>query len=435
MRMLVIGSGGREHALVWKLAQSPRVRDIYAALGNAGTAELAHNLDISPTDIESLVKVACQKSIDLAVVGPESPLALGVVDALEREGIPTFGPRKEGALIESSKVFARELMQKYSIPCAQGTSFASFKDACDYVKKQTAPLVVKADGLAAGKGVIIATSKKQALEALADIMEKRIFDHAGDQVLIEECLVGREASLLAFTDGETVVPMIPACDYKRALDGDQGPNTGGMGSYSPSEFFTPELEEQVLETIIKPAVRAMAQEGKPYKGVLYTGLMITTEGPKVLEFNARFGDPEAQVILPLLQTDLVNIMEAVIEGTLSQIDIQWSAESCVGVVMASAGYPGSYKTGFHISGLGEVDQGILIFHAGTTRVESRGKGDSRAKRLQSEASPDSVLTSGGRVLTVAATGKTLADARAKVYRNLPRISFEGCYCRKDIAAI
>ena len=419
MKILVIGNGGREHALVWKLAQSPRAHKIYAAPGNAGTAELAHNLDVSPTDIESIVKVACKKGIELAVVGPESPLALGVVNALEGEGIPTFGPRKEGALIESSKVFAKELMQKYSIPCAQGASFNSFKDACDYVKKQTAPLVVKADGLAAGKGVIVATSKEQAIEALADIMEKRVFGHAGDQVLIEECLVGREASLLAFTDGEAVVPMIPACDYKRAFDGDQGPNTGGMGSYSPSEFFTPELEAQVLETIIKPAVRAMAQEGKPYKGVLYAGLMITEEGPKVLEFNARFGDPETQVILPLLRTDLVDIMEAVVEGTLSRIDIEWSAESCVGVVMASAGYPGSYETGFHISGLGEVDEGILIFHAGTTRDQGTGN----------------LITSGGRVLTVAATGKTLADARAKVYRNLPRIGFEGCYYRRDIACL
>ncbi|MCL0095282.1 phosphoribosylamine--glycine ligase [Dehalococcoidia bacterium] len=419
MRILVIGSGGREHALVWKLAQSPRVRDIYAAPGNGGTAELAHNLAVSPTDIESIVKVACEKGIELAVIGPESPLALGIVDALEGEGIPTFGPCKEGALIESSKVFAKELMQKHSIPCAQGASFNSFKDACDYVKKQTAPLVIKADGLAAGKGVIVATSKEQAIEALDDIMEKRIFGDAGDQVLIEECLVGREASLLAFTDGEAVVPMIPACDYKRALDGDQGPNTGGMGSYSPSEFFTPELEAQVLETIIKPAVRAMAQEGKPYKGVLYAGLMITEEGPKVLEFNARFGDPETQVILPLLRTDLVDIMEAVVEGTLSRINIEWSAESCVGVVMASAGYPGSYKTGFHISGLGEVAEGILIFHAGTIRDQGTGN----------------LITSGGRVLTVAATGKTLADARDKVYRNLPRIGFEGRRYRTDIAAL
>ncbi|MBT9163163.1 MAG: Phosphoribosylamine--glycine ligase [Chloroflexi bacterium] len=341
---------------------------------------------------------------------------MGVVDALEREGIPTFGPSRDAVLIESSKVFAKELMQKYSIPCARSASPASFKDACDYVKKQPAPLVVKADGLAAGKGVIVAASEEQAIEALDDIMEKRIFGDAGDQVLIEECLVGREVSLLAFTDGEAVVPMIPACDYKRALDGDQGPNTGGMGGYSPAEFFTPELEEQVLETIIKPAIRGMAQEGKPYKGVIYAGLMITAEGPKALEFNARFGDPETQVILPLLQTDLVDIMEAVIEGTLSRINIEWSDDACVGVVMASAGYPGSYQTGFPISGLGEVDQGILIFYAGT-----REQGGN-------------LVTSGGRVLTAVATGKTLADARAKVYRNLPRISFEGCYYRRDIAA-
>jgi phosphoribosylamine--glycine ligase len=418
VRLLVIGSGAREHALIWKLAQSPRAREIYAAPGNAGTAELACNLNISPTDIESLVKAACEKGIDLAVVGPESSLALGVVDALEGEDIPAFGPRKAGASIESSKVFARELMQKYGLPCARGASFSSFKDACDYVQCRVAPLVVKADGLAAGKGVTVAASKEQALGALANIMEKRIFGDAGDQVLIEECLVGREASLLAFTDGETVVPMIPACDYKRAFDGDQGPNTGGMGSYSPSEFFTPEISQQVLETIIKPAVRAMAEEGKPYKGVLYAGLMITGEGVKVLEFNARFGDPETQVILPLLRTDLVDIMEAVVEGTLSRINIEWSTESCVGVVMASAGYPGSYQTGFPISGLGNLEEGILIFQAGTTRDQQTGN----------------LITSGGRVLTAVATGKTLADARNKVYRNLPRISFEGCYYRTDIAA-
>jgi phosphoribosylamine--glycine ligase len=419
VRILVIGSGAREHALIWKLAQSSRVREIYATPGNAGTAELAHNLNISPTDIESLVKAACEKGIDLAVVGPESSLALGVVDVLEGEGIPSFGPRKEAARIESSKVFARNLMQKYSIPCARGVSFASFREACDYVQNQTAPLVVKADGLAAGKGVIVAASNEQALGALSDIMEKRIFGEAGDQVLIEECLVGREASLLAFTDGETVVPMIPACDYKRVLDGDQGPNTGGMGSYSPSEFFTPELTEQVMETIIKPAVRAMAQEGRPYKGVIYTGLMITQEEAKALEFNARFGDPETQAILPLLRTDLVDIMEAVVDGTLSRINIEWSTDACVGVVMASAGYPGSYQTGFHISGLGDVDDEILIFHAGTTRDQGTGN----------------LITSGGRVLTVAATGKTLADARAKVYCNLPRVSFEGCHYRRDIASL
>ncbi|MCL0072971.1 phosphoribosylamine--glycine ligase [Dehalococcoidia bacterium] len=417
MRILVVGSGAREHALAWKIRQSPGLDRLFTAPGNAGTASIAQNLPISPTDIPALIKSSQENGIDLVVVGPETPLALGIVDALQQAGIPAFGPSREAAQIEYSKVFTRNLMRRYRLPCAQGASFACFKDACDYVQERAAPLVVKADGLAAGKGVIVAASKEQAIEALDDIMEKRIFGDAGDQVLIEECLVGREASLLAFTDGEAVIPMIPACDYKRAFDGDQGPNTGGMGSYSPSEFFTPELEAQVLETIIKPAVRAMALEGKPYKGVLYAGLMITEEGPKVLEFNARFGDPETQVILPLLRTDLVDIMEAVVEGTLSRIDIEWSAESCVGVVMASAGYPGSYKTGFQIKGLGEVDQGILIFHAGT-----KNEGGN-------------TITSGGRVLTVAATGKTLADARAKVYRNLPRIGFEGCYYRRDIACL
>ncbi|MCL0065498.1 phosphoribosylamine--glycine ligase [Dehalococcoidia bacterium] len=419
MRILLIGSGAREHALAWKIRQSPRLDRLFVAPGNAGTASIAQNLPIAPTDIPALIEVSQENRIDLVVVGPEIPLALGIVDALQQAGIPAFGPSKEAARIESSKVFARDLMQRYGLPCAQGASFTCFEEARDYVQEQAVPLVVKADGLAAGKGVIVAASKKQAIEALDDIMEKRIFGDAGDRVLIEEYLVGKEASLLAFTDGESVVPMIPACDYKRALDGGKGPNTGGMGSYSPSEFFTPELTEQVLETIIKPTVRGMAEEGKPYRGVLYTGLMITEEGPKVLEFNARFGDPETQVILPLLKTDLVNIMEAVIEGTLSRINIEWSTDACVGVVMASAGYPGSYQTGLPIHGLGDVDQDIFIFHAGTIRDQGTGN----------------LITSGGRVLTTVATGKTLADARAQIYRNLPRISFEGCYYRKDIAAL
>jgi len=419
VKILLIGSGAREHALAWKLRQSPRLDRLFVAPGNAGTASIAQSLPISPNNIPALIKAGQEKGIDLVVVGPEIPLSLGIVDALQQAGIPAFGPSREATRIESSKVFAKNMMQRYGLPCAQGASFTSFNDACDYVQEQAGPLVVKADGLAAGKGVIMAPSKNQALEALDDIMEKRIFGDAGDQVLIEECLVGKEASLLAFTDGESVVPMIPACDYKRALDGDKGPNTGGMGGYSPSEFFTPELIEQVLETIIKPIVRGMVEEGKPYKGVLYTGLMITEEGPKVLEFNARFGDPETQVILPLLKTDLVNIMEAVIEGTLSRINIEWSTDACVGVVMASEGYPGGYETGFHIKGLNDVDQDVLIFHAGTTINQETGN----------------MITSGGRVLTAVATGKTHADARAQIYRNLSRISFEGYHYRRDIAAL
>ena len=418
MNVLVIGNGAREHTLAWKISQSPRVDKLFVAPGNAGTAAVAQNLPVSPTDIPALIKAAQKNKIDLVVVGPEAPLTLGIVDAFQDVGIPAFGPSKGAAQIEGSKVFAKELMQKYGVPCAQSATFDSFDKASDYVKKQPLPIVVKADGLAAGKGVIIATSQEQAIEALSDIMEKRVFGDAGDRVLIEECLVGREASLLAFTDGEISIPMIPACDYKRALDGDQGPNTGGMGSYSPSEFFTPELKDQVMEAVINPTVRALAQEGKPYKGVLYVGLMITSEGPKVLEFNARFGDPETQTILPLLKTDLVDIMLAVTNGALAQTNIEWGNDVCVGVVMASEGYPGSYKTGFPINGLSNVDKGTLIFHAGT---KEQGTGN--------------IVTSGGRVLTVVATGKSYAEARDKVYQNISRINFEGCRYRTDIAII
>ena len=310
-------------------------------------------------------------------------------------------------------------MQKYNIPCARSTSFSDYTQAKEYVRLQTPPVVVKADGLAAGKGVTVADSIPQALDALSNIMEARAFGAAGDRVIIEERLFGKEMSVFAFTDGKAVIPMVSACDYKPIFDGDQGPNTGGMGSYSPPHFMSPTLAETVRETIMEPAVKAMAEEGRLYRGVLYGGLMITNDGPKVLEFNARFGDPEAQVTFPLLKTDLVDIMLAVIDNKLDQIDVEWSEDACVGVVMASAGYPGSYKTGFPITGLGDLDRDILVFHAGT-KVGSQ---------------PGAVLTNGGRVLTVVATGKTIAEAREKVYANIPRIHFEGCHYRKDIALL
>lgn len=416
MKVMVIGGGAREHTLVWKLRQSPRVKEIYVAPGNAGTGLVAENLDIEATDLEALTQAAQKRKIDLAVIGPEAPLAAGIVDLFENSGIATFGPTKEATKIESSKVFAKELMARYGIPCAQSRSFSSFKQAEDYVKIQRLPIVVKADGLAAGKGSIIAHSIDEAVKALSEIMEQRIFGNAGDQVLVEECLTGKEVSLLAFTDGKTVVPMVPACDYKRVFDGDQGPNTGGMGSYSPPNFFDEELMSTVREIILEPTVRALAKEGKPYKGVLYAGLMITEEGPKVLEFNARFGDPENQVMLPRLKSDMVDIMLAVIDGTLDRIKVEWSDEACVGVVMASGGYPGSYKTGFPIEGLDKIDEGILVFHAGT------------------KAKQGVIYTNGGRVLTVAATGKTIAEARDRVYGNIGYIHFEGCHYRKDIGA-
>lgn len=416
MRVLVIGSGAREHALAWKVAQSPHVKEVYVAPGNAGTSLIGHNIPADPGDIDSLIKVAIELRIDLAIVGPEGPLAMGIVDRFEQQGIPIFGPTREAARIETSKVFAKHLMQKYSIPCARGVAFSNYSDALKYIQDHPLPVVIKADGLAAGKGVTVAFTKDEAIAALTDIMEKKIFGSAGSRVVIEEYLAGREVSLLAFSDGKTVVPMVPACDYKRAFDNDEGPNTGGMGSYSPPGFFDSKLINQTMETILKPAIKAMEKEGSTYKGVLYAGLMVTADGPKVLEFNARFGDPETQVILPRLKTDLVDIILAVLHAELDKLTIEWSSDACVGVVMASQGYPGSYKTGFPISGLDAVDRNILVFHAGT-RIGEDGK----------------VYTAGGRVLTITATGKTIGDARSKVYQNLSRITFEGCYYRKDIA--
>jgi phosphoribosylamine--glycine ligase len=413
---MVIGGGAREHTLVWKLSQSSDVGEIYVTPGNAGTGLIANNLDIKPAELEPLAQAAQERRIDLTVVGPEAPLAEGIVDLFQRYGLPVFGPTKEATKIESSKVFATELMQRYGIPCARSRSFSSFVEAKDYVKNQQPPIVVKADGLAAGKGTIMANSTAEALAALSEIMEKRIFGKAGDKVLVEECLMGKEVSLLAFTDGRTVVPMVPACDYKRVFDGDEGPNTGGMGSYSPPGFFDVEMIDRVNDTILKPTVQAMAEEDKPYKGVLYAGIMLTEDGPKALEFNARFGDPETQAMLPLLKSDLVDIMLAVIDERLDRIEIKWSNEACVGVVMASGGYPDSYKTGFPVEGLDKIDDDILVFHAGTKVSDSK------------------ICTDGGRVLTVAATGRNIAEARDRVYTNIPSIHFEGCQYRNDIGA-
>ena len=419
MKILVVGSGAREHTLVWKLAQSPKTKEIYAAPGNAGTAQIADNLNLKADDIEGLAKAAKERGIDLVVVGPEAPLAKGIVDRFQSMDIPIFGPTRLAAEIESSKVFARELMQKYDIPCARGTSFSNYHKARDYLKQQKPPIVVKADGLAAGKGVTVADSIAQAMDALHNIMELKAFGSSGDRVIIEERLVGKEMSSLALTDGTTVIPMVSACDYKPAFDDDRGPNTGGMGSFSPQYFASPELYHRVIETILKPTVAAITREGRPYKGVLYGGIMATQYGPKVLEFNARFGDPETQVMLPLLKTDLVDIMLAVVNGSLKQTKVKWSQDACVGVVMASGGYPGSYQTGFPISGLDTLDRDILVFQAGARLEPATGK----------------IVTSGGRVLTVVATGKTLTEAREKVYSNITRISFEGCHYRKDIALV
>ncbi len=389
---------------------------VFAAPGNAGTAAIAENLNLRPTDIEGLGKAAKERGIDLVVVGPEAPLASGIVDYFDRLGIPIFGPTKAATQIESSKVFARNLMEKYGIPRPKGAIFSSYSEAREYLREQHPPVVIKADGLAAGKGVIIASSLAEADKALGDIMEAKIFSSAGDRIVIDEYLSGREVSLIAFTDGKTVSPMVAACDYKKIGDGDQGPNTGGMGSYSPAGFFSARMTKKVTKDILLPTVKAMAGEGMPYDGVLYAGLMIVDGEPVVLEFNARFGDPETQVVLPLLKTDLVDILMAVVQGNLDQVKIEWSSEACVGVVMSSAGYPGSYKTGFPIRGIDSADKDVLVFHAGT-KLGNDGL----------------ICTDGGRVLTVVGVGQDMAEAREKVYRNISSIHFEGCYYRKDIA--
>jgi len=419
LKILVVGGGAREHTLVWSLSRSPKVTELYAAPGNAGTAQIAHNLDINASDIEALTRAVGQYSIELVVVGPEGPLSEGIVDHFQKTGIPVFGSTKKATEIESSKVFSKGLMHKYSIPCADSVSFSAFDKARDYLLQQTPPIVVKADGLAAGKGVIVAETIPQATDALSQIMQEKKMGSAGDKTVIEEYLSGQEMSTFAFSDGQTVVPMASACDYKRIYDGDIGPNTGGMGSYSPPFFLNDALKQEVHEKIMSPAIKAMAQEGRPYTGVLYGGLMITGEGPKVIEFNARFGDPETQVILPRLKTDLLDIILAVIDGNLDTVEVECSDEACVGVVMASAGYPGSYQTGFPISGLNDVDKDILVFHAGT-KIGNK---------------PGQVLTGGGRVLSIVAMGTTIAEAREKVYANISRIHFEGCQYRNDIALI
>ena len=417
MKVLVVGSGAREHAIVWKLAQSPKLKELYTAPGNAGTARISQNIDVAADDIKSLAKAAQQKNVDLVVVGPEVPLAEGIVDHFESIGIPIFGASKLAAEIESSKVFSKSLMQKYNIPCAKSVSFSDYNQAKEYVQKQKTPVVIKADGLAAGKGVVVAGTIDEALTALTDFMQGKKLGAATNQVLVEDFMKGREMSFFAFSDGTTVLPLVSACDYKRVNDNDMGPNTGGMGGYSPPVFSTPALQKKIMETVMLPTIQAMAQEGRQYRSVLYGGLMVDKESVRVVEFNARFGDPETQVILPRLKTDLLDIIMAVIKGKLNQITIECTEEACVGVVMASGGYPGNYKTGLPISGLLDVDSDVMVFHAGTKIGET----------------PWEVLTNGGRVLTVAALGKTIAQAREKVYDNISRIQFDGAHYRKDIA--
>ncbi len=418
MNVLVVGSGAREHAIAWKLRQSPRLTDLFVAPGNGGTASIATNLPIRALDFDSIVRVARQDQIDLVVVGPEDPLAFGLVDRLSSEGIAAFGPTQAAAQIESSKAFSKRILTDNAIPTARASTFYNRYEARTYVESLAGPLVVKPDGLTAGKGVIVCDSPEEGLDAIERIMgDGSSFGDAGNIVLIEERLSGREVSAHAFTDGRTVVPMPFACDYKRINDSDEGPNTGGMGAYSPPLWLDEALEPYIHEKITEAAIAAMHDAGAPYKGVLYPGLMITDEGPKVIEFNCRFGDPETQVILPRLKSDLLEILWAVANDRLSEAAVDWSTDACVGVVMASGGYPEDYQTGVIVAGLGSLEPDVMAFHAGTALSDS---GD--------------IVTTGGRVLTVSAMAPTLQEARAKVYRNIQHLHFSRAHYRRDIAA-
>ena len=413
MNILVIGSGGREHALCWKLSESPQTEQIYAIPGNPGMGASAA---IALDDHAAILRFVKEHEIGLVVVGPEVPLMNGLVDELEAAGIRAFGPRANAAEIEGSKSFAKDLMKKYGIPTARYEVFTAAEPARAYIRQEGAPIVVKADGLAAGKGVIVAMTEQEALDAVDAIMEDHSFGDAGARVVIEEFMEGEEASLLAFTDGRTIRPMISAQDHKRAYDGDRGPNTGGMGTYAPAPVMTPEMTERAVEEILKPTIAAMAKEGRVYRGCLYLGLMVTADGPKVVEFNARFGDPETQVVLPLLDSDLVAIMCACADGTLADVPIRWKNGAAVCVVLASGGYPGHYEKGQEIHGLADAEaMGALVFHAGTAMKAGK------------------LVTNGGRVLGVVGRGADISSAVDAAYAAATKISFKDAYYRKDIA--
>lgn len=422
MKVLITGGGGREHALLWKIIQSPKVEKAFCASGNTGTAQIAENLPIRANDIDGLRQAHREYNFDLVMVGGEDPLAAGITESFQEIGVPILAPSRMAAEAEISKIFCYELMKKYGISCPPAAAFSDYEKATEYVKGLPEPPVIKADGLAKGKGVTVCDTIEQALEALYLYIIEGIHGAAGKRVLVQKRVKGREASVIAFTDGGTVVIMPPACDYKNVFDGNQGPMTGGMGSFAPSDFLTAAMIEKIRKTIIEPFLEAMMKEGRPYKGIIYFGLIFpeeSPENPEVLEVNARGGDPETQVQIPLLKTDLIDIALAIIQGRLSEVKVEWENPACVGVVMASEGYPGEPKTGRLITGLNDVDKDIMVFHAGT-RVGER---------------PGEILTSGGRVLTVVATGRTLTEDRDKVYANVSRIHFEGCHYHKDIALL
>jgi len=417
MKILIVGGGGREHAIAWKLAQSPKIDKLYCAPGNAGIAEVAECVAIKAEEVAGICSFAKENKIDLTVIGPEVPLSLGIVDALAEAGLKAFGPNQKCAQLESSKAFTKSFLARHEIPTA---GYKEFTDI-DALKKSVGifgyPMVIKADGLAAGKGVVIAENEADAVKAIDEIMGEKIFGTAGDKIVVEEFLTGIEASVLCFVDGKTIVPMESAQDYKRIFDGDSGPNTGGMGTYSPSLIFDEVLEVQIRDRILDPTLKGFQKDGLDFKGVLFIGLMISEEGPKVIEFNNRFGDPETQSVLPRMKTDLLDIMNAVVEERLAGQVIEWSDQKAVCVVMASGGYPGEYEKGKIISGLKDVDEDVIVFHSGTKLADGI------------------IVTDGGRVLGITALGDTHEEAREKAYQNVARIFFNGAQYRKDIGRL
>ena len=414
MRVLVVGSGGREHAICWKLKQSPKVDKLFCAPGNAGIAQVAQCVDVKATDVDGMVKWARENAMDFVVVAPDDPLALGMVDALEGAGIPAFGPRANAAVIEASKAFSKELMKKYHIPTARYETFTDLDKALAYIEEQGAPIVVKADGLALGKGVVVAATVDEAKTAAREMMEDKKFGESGSTVVIEECMTGPEITVLAFADGEHIRPMVSSQDHKRAFDGNQGPNTGGMGAIAPPPQYTPEVATRCMDEIFLPTIAALKAEGRPFHGVIYFGLMLTPDGPRVVEYNARFGDPECQAVLALLDSDLMDIFTACREGTLDQLDIQWKDQAACCLVLASGGYPLDYKKGYPISGLEEAGKSAVVFHAGTAQKDGQ------------------IVTNGGRVLGVTALGDTLEQAIGHAYAAAAPISFQDMHFRRDI---
>jgi len=414
MKVLVIGSGGREHTLVWKLNQSPSVTEVFCAPGNAGIGKIAKNVDISSSNIEKLVEFSREMKIDMTIVGPEEPLVEGIVDIFRQNGLKVIGPTKKAAKLEGSKTYAKNFMKKYNIPTARYDEITIYEDAILAIEKYNYPVVVKADGLAAGKGVFICENKQEALKIIKQLLDEKILGDSGERVVIEEFLRGTETSILCFIDGNTIIPMVSSQDHKRAFDGDKGPNTGGMGTYSPNYIYTEKIAKQVEQEILEPTLEGIKQEEMDYRGIIFIGLMITENGAKVLEYNVRFGDPETQVVLPRLKTDLIEIFNNIIDRRLKNTHIQWSKEETVCVILASGGYPNKYEKGLEIKGLNTINKDLLVFHSGTTKDENK------------------IITNGGRVLGIVGIGKSTEEAREKVYRNIDEIKFKESFYRRDI---